>query len=379
MNTIFDKHIDRKNTRCVKYDGLKRVYKEGGLFPLWVADMDFACAAPIVEDLKKRVEHCIFGYEELGEEFFGAIVHWYQKRHSVDLEAHNIAHVAGVVSGLSIAIEAFSSEGDEVIIQPPVYHPFFGVVKHLEREIVLNPLKKDGSRYVMDIENLKNIITKKTKIVILCSPHNPVGRVWSKSELEELVEVCKEHKILIVSDEIHSDLVFERFTPLCTLEDNILTINSPSKSFNLAGLNTAYAFSKNPKIIKSYKKMLAKRSLEGSNNFGTTALISAYSKCEFWLEELLKYIEGNFDMVLESLKSTNIKTYKPEGTYLMWLDFKETNLSHVEIEDILQKDLKLALNSGLSFGKDGEYFFRLNIALPRNILREKIELISSRF
>lgn len=379
----FDKYIERKESASIKYDGLSRYFNVKDAKPLWVADMDFATPDFVLQDLNKRVEHPILGYEELGDDFYNSIIQWYKKRHNLHLEKEEIVHVPGVVAGLSMAVDAFSEEGDEIIVQSPVYYPFFSVVKDQDRKLVLNPLKKDGLEYTMDLEDLKQKITEKTKMIILCSPHNPVGRVWSKKELKELAQICIENNILIISDEIHSDLVFKEFTPMSDISEeismNTLTFNAPSKTFNLAGLNTSFIFSKNKEILKKFNKMLKRRALGLPNIFGIKSLISSYNKGEEWLEDLLKYLDNNFNLVLEELKETKIITKKPEATYLMWLDFSNYNLSQKEIETKLLKEAKVALNNGLTFGKEGKGFFRLNIALPKDELQKALNSLKSVF
>lgn len=379
----FDEIVDRNGTDCVKYDGVKRYFKEDGeLFPAWVADMDFKAGDFILEALQKKIEHGILGYPEISKSLYGSIVSWQDKRVNWKIKEENISLVAGVVSALSAAIEAFTKEGDEVIIQTPVYYPFYSVIRLNNRKIVINKLLNSNGSYKIDFDDFEKKISKKCKLFILCSPHNPVGRVWSKKELSKLAKICLKKGVKIISDEIHSDLVFKEFTPMASISKEIsditLTLNSPSKSFNLAGLNSSYAICTNKVMQNSFKKVIEKRGINHLNIFGLVALEASYTKGEEWLESLLEYLESNINYTINFFKKKlpNVIVEKPDATYLMWLNFEKCGLSHKVVREKLLKEAKVALNDGVSFGFDGKNFFRLNIALPKKrlkILLEKIE------
>ncbi len=371
----FDKKIERIGTNCVKYDGLQSYFGVTDVKPLWVADMDFATPKYLQKALKKKLKQQIFGYEIPSENSFEAIMNW-QKRHELSLQKEDILICSGVVPSLRVAVESFSEIGDEVVVFPPVYFPFFSVIKESNRELIESNLVLKEGKYEIDFEDFNSKITPKTKILLLCSPHNPVGRVWSKEELTKLNEICKTHNILVVSDEIHSDLVFAKFTSFASINPTSLILNAPSKTFNVAGLNTSYAFSLDSKIMEQFKISAKKHHITSLNSFSNTIIESCYSKeGSIWLRELLGYLKKNIDVTEEFFTQylPNIKVIKSEATYLLWLDFKGTSLKHKKIKDTLLHGAKVALNDGITFGKNGKYFFRLNIALPKKELKNNLQ------
>ncbi|MCV6606583.1 MAG: PatB family C-S lyase [Campylobacterales bacterium] len=376
----FDKVIDRKNTDAIKYTALEKYFGTKDVQPLWVADMDFPVGGFVKKDLKARVDKTIYGYEELGDKFYSSIINWMKKRHKWDVEKQWINYIPGVVSALSSCVEAFSDEGDEVIVQTPVYYPFFSVVKEQNRKLILNPLREKDGDYKFDLKDLKSKITKKTKMLILCSPHNPVGRVWKKKELEKLARICLENNIVIVSDEVHSDLVFKKFTPMAKISKKIanitVTLNAPSKTFNLASLTTSYSITSNTALREKFTNVLQRRAITLPNAFGLASLVSVYTKGENWLEEILEYLKGNFKLVEKTFRNTKVKVIKLEGTYLVWLDFRKFEMTQKKLEEIFLYRAKVALHNGMIFGKDGKGFFRINIALPRKELRKALEKIT---
>lgn len=385
-NYNFDEYINRKNSDCVKYDGLKKYFNVENARPMWVADMDFQTPKFILDDLKKVFDKKILGYPIVSNKVHDSIISWYKKRHDLsNFTENDILLTSGVVTALSACIEAFSNENDEVIIQTPVYFPFFSVVKDNNRKLILNPLKNSDDYYTMDFKDLENKITSKTKLLILCSPHNPVGRVWSKEELLKLAKICYENNITIISDEIHSDLVFKKFTSFLHLEDkylnNLVILNSPSKTFNLAGLNSSYIICKNPTLKKRLNSVINKHHIGSVNIFGLESIISAYNKGEEWLEFLLQYLKDNINYVDDFLKENNnsITFNKPEATYLLWLNFSKIKDSHKNIFDRLLHNANLVLNDGSTFGKEGKYYFRLNIALSKNELIKSLSYLNNEF
>ncbi|MCT7601524.1 MalY/PatB family protein [Aliarcobacter butzleri] len=371
----FDEETNRKNTNCAKYDGLKKYFGYEDLNPLWVADMDFKTPSFINDAIVKAASNSLYGYSVDTPELYASIINWQKNEHDWEIEQKDIFMINGVVPAYSACIEAFSEVGDEVIVQTPIYPPLFKCVTANERKLVINELKKDeNGYYTMDLEDLEKKITSKTKILALCSPHNPVGRVWSKEELEKLANICIKHNITIVSDEIHSDITFKKFTPLASISKEIanqtITLNSAGKTFNIAGLNCAYAISKNAEILEKFKKVAIKREINSINFFGYVSTRVAYENGSAFVKELKAYLMNNIIFTKEFFEknSLNIDFFIPEATYLLWLDFSKTGLSHLEIKNILLTKSKIALNDGVSFGSNGNKYFRLNTALSKKAL-----------
>lgn len=386
MNYDFDEEINRKNTNCAKHDALEKYFGYSDLQALWVADMDFKTPDFINEKILEAAKTSVYGYSVESDELFDSIINWQKTRHDWNITKNEILMVNGVVPAYSAAIEAFCpNKEDEVIVQTPVYPPLFKCVQDNERKVLTNELKEENGYYSMDLEDLKNKITKNTKLLCLCSPHNPVGRVWDKDELEALADICIENDITIVSDEIHSDLTFKKFTPLASINNKIanitLTLNSAGKTFNIAGLNTAYAISKNEDILERFKKVLIKRQIHSINFFGYVATQAAYENGADFVDELKEYIQENIKFAKNYLKINTKKVdfLEPEATYLLWLNFKESGLSHKQIKDILLKDSKVALNDGVSFGSNGYAYFRLNTAVNKERLQLALSKICNHF
>lgn len=381
---MFDKIIDRKNSSCSKYDDLEHYFGKANLDPFWVADMDFEIPPFIQEAIQKRASHNVYGYGKQNKEIFVVIKNWMKTQHSWDIETTWISLCNGVVPAYAACIEAFSDIDDEVIVQTPVYFPLFQCVKANNRKLLTNPLKNNNGYYTMDLEHLKSIITPKTKILTLCSPHNPVGRVWDKKELEELCEICIENNITIISDEIHADLVFKKFTPLASINEKIsnstVTLISSGKTFNIAGLNASYCITSNSNLRDKLDKVIKQRVINSINVFGLIAMQSAYENGTEWLNNLKEYIESNIDYTIDLLhKNTKIRVHKPEATYLLWLDFSEYKLSHKQVKDMLLDECKLALNDGLTFGNNGKNHFRFNTATSRIQLNNGLNKIINIF
>ncbi|MDN5063033.1 MalY/PatB family protein [Aliarcobacter butzleri] len=371
----FDEETNRKNTNCAKYDGLKKYFGYEDLNPLWVADMDFKTPSFINDAIIKAASNSLYGYSVDTPELYASIINWQKNEHDWEIEQKDIFMINGVVPAYSTCIEAFSEVGDEVIVQTPIYPPLFKCVTANERKLVINELKKDeNGYYTMDLEDLEKKITSKTKVLALCSPHNPVGRVWSKDELEKLANICIKHNITIVSDEIHSDITFKKFTPLASISKEIanqtITLNSAGKTFNIAGLNCAYAVSKNAEILEKFKKVAIKREINSINFFGYVSTKAAYENGSAFVKELKAYLMNNIIFTKDFFEknSLNIDFFIPEATYLLWLDFSKTGLSHLEIKNILLTKSKIALNDGVSFGSNGNKYFRLNTALSKKAL-----------
>ena len=381
----FDEVVNRKNTNCAKWDGLKRYFGYEDLNPLWVADMDFKTPSFINEAIIDAAKNASYGYSIDSDALYESIINWQKNQHSWEINKEDIYMINGVVPAYSACIEAFSEEGDEVIVQTPIYPPLFKCVNANNRKVVINELKNDNGYYTMDLEDLESKITSKTKILALCSPHNPVGRVWSKEELEKLANICIKHNITIISDEIHSDITFKKFTPLASISKEIanqtITLNSAGKTFNIAGLNCAYAISKNKEILNKFKKIAQKREIQSVNFFGYIATKAAYENGAKFVEELKKYLLLNIKFTKEYFEKNNMKIdfFPPEATYLIWLDFSKFNLTHDEIKTILLTKSKIALNDGVSFGDNGNKYFRLNLALSQKALEIALNQILQEF
>ncbi len=377
----FDKIIDRKNTNCIKHDTLVHSFGTDGLLPLWVADMDFETPDFIQNALYERMKHPVYAYAYFSDNFYISFINWMKKRHQLEIEHSSLKAIPGVLSGLAMGIEAFTEVGDRIIIQPPVYQPFFQLIESSDRVVVENKLLFENGVYKMNFDNLKACIDEKTKMIIISNPHNPVGRVWTKAELKELVAICEEYDILILTDEIHSDIVFEPnvYTPISSINEyarqNTLSFIAPSKTFNTAGFVTAMIIISNKEKRDAFCNLMSRFHLEGVNILGGVAFESAYTYGEEWLEQLLLYLKTNVEMVKFYLaeKLPSIKVTEPEGTYLLWLDFSALELNDEKLHEILMNEAGVALNKGLSFGEMGSNFMRLNIGSPQAIILDGLE------
>lgn len=382
----FDEHVDRTNTNSLKYDGRAMFFGKTDLLPLWVADMDFKTPDFIVDAIKKRAEHEVFGYTFRPESYTQSIVNWLKRRHNWEIKPEWISFSPGVVAGLTMAIEALSKPGDGVIVQPPVYFPFFDSVKGTGRQMIENPLKLENGRYYFDLEDLKQKITPTTKLLLLSNPHNPGGMAWNKEELTALANICLENKIVIISDEIHSDLIFDGFkhTPLAGISEeiaqNCVICMAPSKTFNTAGLTTSFLIIPNKRHFVAYERVMRLPHLHMGNIFGTIALEAAYTHGDEWLSQLLKYLQGNYSF-LEDFFAVNlpqVKVMRPEATYLIWIDFSAFGLTDEALNQKLI-DAGVGLNRGVQFGKQGSGFMRINIGCTRTTLEEALLRIKNAF
>ncbi|MBV5315218.1 MAG: PatB family C-S lyase [Prolixibacteraceae bacterium] len=379
----FDELIDRTGTNTVKYDGRKIFFGNADVMPLWVADMDFRTPDFILDAIRKRAEHEIFGYTFRAESYSQSIVNWLKRRHNWEIKPEWISFSPGVVAGLTMAIEALSKPGDGVIVQPPVYFPFFDSVKGTGRQMIENPLRLENGRYYFDLEDLKSKITPTTRLLLLSNPHNPGGMAWNEAELTALAQICLENKILIISDEIHSDLIFDGFrhTPLANISEeiaqNCVICMAPSKTFNTAGLTTSFLVIPNKRHFVAYERVMRLPHLHMGNIFGTVALEAAYTYGDEWLAQLLQYLQGNYAFLEQFFKDNlpEVKVMKPEATYLIWIDFSALGLTDEELNQKLI-DGGVGLNRGVQFGKQGSGFMRLNMGCPRSVLQEALRLIA---
>ena len=386
MKYNFDKIISREKSGSVKWD-LRETRGDRDIIPMWVADMDFRAPVEVINALVKRAEHGVFGYTYPSDSYKEAVVNWMKRRHKWEIEKDWIITTPGVVPALSIAINTYTQPGDRIVIQPPVYHPFKKVIEANNRVVVENRLICYEHYYKMDFINLERILKKGVSMFVICSPHNPVGRVWTTEELHKLAEFCVKYKVLLISDEIHSDLIMPGHAHSVTadvapgLDTRIVTFTAASKTFNLAGLSCSNIIIKDQGLKDAFKRTINKLSIIMPNIFGLTATEEAYNYGEEWLENLLQYIHDNF-MFLESYLARNIpqiKTTKLEGTYLAWLDFNDFGLSDESIDEILFKKAKVWLDNGPQFGTGGKGFQRVNLACPRNILEQALNRLETAF
>ena len=378
----FDEIIDRKETSCVKYDGLKNAYQgKENLIPLWVADMDFATPDFIVEALKKRCEHPVFGYTFDDDEYYESIQTWLDYKYHWKTEREWISYIPGIVKGIGLAVQCFTQPGDKVIIQPPVYHPFRLVPTRMGREVVYNPLKLEDGVYKMDFEQLESLIDKDCKMLILSNPHNPGGVVWEKEALVKLAQICSAHGILVISDEIHAEMTYPQFRyhPFATVSEEAaacsVTFMAPSKTFNIAGIVSSYALVPDSRIREKFYSFLEAGELNAGTIFAFTATKAAYTYGAEWLQQMRSYVIENVNFVDEYLKKNipQIKVYRPQASFLVWLDCRELKLTQPELVQLFEDKAGLALNDGTMFGKEGEGFMRLNIGCPRSILNQALE------
>lgn len=381
MQYNFDEIVDRSNTDCVKLEKMKALFGRDDLIPLWVADMDFKSPPAIIRALEERVAHGIYGYTLPSEAYTRSIVGWLSRHHRWEVNPSHINFVPGVVKGFAFAIDEFTEKGDKVIIQPPVYHPFRIVTRSLEREVVNNPLILEEGRYRMDFEGLREILSKeRCKMLILCNPHNPGGRVWSAGELKELAEICHAHDVLVVSDEIHSDMALgaHRHIPFAAVSPEAeaisLTLMAPSKTFNIAGIVSSFAVIPNKEIRERYLAYLEPRELQQGTLFAFTATRAAYEECDDWLRQMLDYVQENVRFVDEFLREhiPAIEAMIPEASFLVWLDCRKLGLSQRDLVSLFVDKAGLALNDGTMFGSEGQGFMRLNVGTSRLVLEKAL-------
>ena len=385
-NLDFDKVIDRRNTRCLKYDFAKRRGMPEDVLPLWVADMDFKTSSYIEDALIERAKHGIFGYSEVQTPYFEILANWMKKHHNWDVQEKWLIKTPGVVFALAMAVKAYTEIGESVLIQTPVYYPFYEVIRDNGRKIVENELYPgDDNRYHIDFKDFENkIISEKVRLFILCSPHNPVGRVWTAEELVKLGDICVKHGVIVVSDEIHADFVFKGrhhvFASLKKEFENIsVTCTSASKTFNLAGLMMSNIFIPNHELKRKFRKELDAAGTSQLGIMGLVATEAAYSYGGEWYQSMIEYVRGNIEFTEEYIAENmpDVSMIDIEGTYLVWLDFRKTELSAEELDRRIIHNAKLWLDSGKIFGKCGEGFQRINVACPRSILKEALDRIKS--
>lgn len=372
MKYDFDKTIDRRATNSYKWDSAP-----GGVLPMWVADMDFRTAPAIIDALQKRVAHGIFGYTRVPDAYYGAVTSWFSRRHGWDIDREWIIYTSGVVPAVSAVIKALTVPGDKVIVQTPVYNCFFSSIRNNGCEIVSNPLRRTADTYEMDFDALERCAADpRTKVMLLCNPHNPAGRVWTPDELTRLGNICLRNGVTVVADEIHCELVYQgfKYTPFASLSDAFLhrsvTCVSPSKAFNIAGLQIANIVAFDNDLRSRIDKAININEVCDVNPFGVAATIAAYNEGEEWLNQLVDYLHGNYEAMAEFCRRElpEFPITRLEGTYLVWMDCSSLGMPSDALEHALLEDARLWLNAGTMYGAEGEGYMRWNIACPRSVM-----------
>lgn len=379
MDYNFDEIIPRRNTQSFKWD----LDKDPEMIPLWVADMDFKTCPAVLEALHKRVEHGVFGYTMVPDAFYQAIANWWQKRNNFSIEKDWIIPVTGVIPATSAIIRALTQKGDKIVLQSPVYNHFYETLGNCGCDIVENTLKEENLHYSIDFDHLEKLCADpKVKLFVLCNPHNPIGRCWTKEELLKIGEICFRNDVKVLADEIHSDLVFEgnQHIPFASLGEeysqNSITCSSPSKTFNLAGVQAAYIFSANTELKQKVELLLSKTQESNMlSPFAIDALIAAYTNGEDWLEALKSYLLDNYLYVKTYLKAhlPHIKTPELQATYLLWLDCRDITSNSTQFAQKLKKEQQVWLNAGDEYGNGGNGFLRLNLGCSRKLLEQAME------
>lgn len=380
----FDEIIERRGTDSVKYDQISEYYEQADLKPFWVADMDFRTPDFIVAALKKRLEHEVFGYTVPSETYFQTIQRWIDYKHDWSIDKEWLTFVPGIVKGIAYVLQCFTAPGDKVIIQPPVYHPFRLVPENLKREVVYNPLKLVDGHYEMDFEQLEQVIDEHCKVLILSNPHNPGGVVWSKNTLRTLANICNKHRVLVISDEIHAEMVYTSFKhyPFASVSEEAkacsITFMAPSKTFNIAGIISSYAIVPDAKLRETFYGFMSAGEFNCGNVFAYVATEAAYTYGAEWLQQMRNYVWENICFVDNYCKNhlPQIKAYKPQASFLVWLDCRELKLPQAELVELFEKKAGLALNDGAMFGPGGEGYMRLNVGCPRALLSEAMDRLA---
>ena len=388
MPTNFDEIIDRKNTSCLKYDFAAERGYPADILPFWVADMDFRAPAPVIAAIKERADHGIFGYTQVKDDYFTVLQNWFQTRHNWTIERRDLIVTPGVVFAVAAAIRAFTNPNDSVLIQPPVYYPFANMIRQNDRTLIDNPLHLRNGHYEIDFEDFEQkIIDHNARLFILCSPHNPVGRVWTRAELEQLAAICLRHNIIVVADEIHEEFVRPGFRhiPFASLSEETaaitLTCTSPSKTFNLAGLQISNIFIRNEELRRRFKEELSRTGYDEPNTLGLAGAKAAYEHGAAWHTQLLAYLEENHVRAKEFIAAhlPKVKLIEPEGTYLLWLDFSAYGLTDEALNEKIIRDAHLWLDDGPIFGAGGSGFQRINIACPWATLEQGLKNLAVAF
>lgn len=384
MNYNFDEVIERRGTDSVKWDGMSGRWGREDLLPMWVADMDFRTAPFVVEALKKRLEHEVLGYTFACEEWYSSIINWLQQRHGWTISREMLTFTPGIVRGLAFVIQCFTERGDKVMVMPPVYHPFFLVTEKNGREVVYSPLELRDDQYYIDFDRFRTDV-QDCKLLILSNPHNPGGRVWTKEELAQVADICYESGTLVISDEIHADLTLPAYhhTTFALVSErakmNSIVFMSPSKAFNMPGVASSYAIIENDKIRHRFREFMEASEFCEGHLFAYLTVAAAYSNGTEWLDQVVAYIQGNIDFAEAYLKENipAIRMIRPQASYLIFLDCRGLGLNQEGLKDFFANDVRLALNDGAMFGKEGEGFMRINVACPRSLLQKALEQLKA--
>jgi len=380
----FDEPVARQGTSCVKYDCRKEFFGTDSVIPMWVADMDFKSPPFVITALRNRMEHEILGYTIRRKEYFSSLIEWIRRRHSWNIKKDWISFSPGVVPALNICTLAYTKPGDKIIIQPPVYPPFFKAVNDHKRKLLYNKLIEDNGTWKIDYRDLKKKADEGVRMLILSNPHNPVGRAWKADELEQMGGICLEKGIVVISDEIHSDLVLpgNKHIPLANLSEDMadltITCMAPSKTFNIAGLSTSSMIISNPVLKKKFDKEIEKLHVTGGNIFGNEASIAAYTHGDEWLDEMLDYVKCNVEYVLSAFRNNEFITpVPPEATYMIWLDCRKMEMEPAELNKFFITEAAVGLSEGSAFGPGGEGFMRMNLACPLDTVKKAMDNILS--
>lgn len=386
MKYNFDEIIERKNTDCLKYDWAKDIFGSDDVIPMWIADMDFRTPQCIVDVMRKRMEHEIFGYTFLSPQWKPAIINWISRRYSWHVMEEEIGFVGGIVPAIAYIIQCFTNEGDKVLIQPPVYHPYNNVTRDFKRIPVNNPLRLVDGQYEIDFADFEEK-AKGCKLFLLCNPHNPGGRVWSAEELRRMAEICAENNVLVVSDEIHCDMTLYGYkhTPFAIVSDaaaqNSITLMAASKTFNIAGLKSSYHITPNANIRERYNEFLRINELDCAHLFASEAVAAAYNHGEEWLNQMLAYVEGNIDFMHDFIKKNmpKLDIIRPQASYLVFIDARGLQMPQEELVDFFAKKAKVGMNDGAMFGQEGRGFMRMNVGCPRSVLCKALTQIKTAY
>ncbi len=384
MKYDFDEIIERRGTDSVKWDAVHNIWGRTDLIPMWVADMDFRTAPFVTDAIKKRLEHGVLGYTFACEEWYNAITEWMKTRYHWQISRDMIVFTPGIVRGLAFAIQCFTEKGDKILVMPPVYHPFFLVTEHNEREVVYSALDLKEGQYHIDFDRFRKDV-QDCKLFIMSNPHNPGGRVWTKDELIKIADICAESGTIVISDEIHADLTLKPYQHIAyptvseKAKENSLVFMSPSKAFNMPGIASSYCIIENKELRDRFLGYTSASEFNEGHIFSYLSVAAAYSHGTEWLDQMLEYIQGNIDFTEDYLKKNipQIKMIRPQASYLIFLDCRGLGLSQKELDQLFVDEAHLALNSGTTFGKEGEGFMRLNVGCPRSTLKQALEQLKT--
>ena len=386
MKYDFDEIVPRKDTDCVKYDNVKEIFGTDDIIPMWVADMDWKTPPFIIDAMRKQLDHGVLGYSILSNRWKPAILSWASRHYGWEVKPEEIAFVGGIVPAIAFALQCFTKADDKVLIQPPVYHPYHNVTIELGRTLVTNPLKLVNGQLEIDFEDFEEKV-KECKLFLLCNPHNPCGRVWSKEELQRMCDICVKNNVLVISDEIHCDMALKGYkhTPFATVSEeaknNCITFMAASKTFNIAGLKSSYHIIQNEEIRNQYNEFLRKSELDSAHILATLPVAVAYEEGDEWLEQMLEYVDANIDYMEEYLKRymPKLGMIRPQASYLVFLDARGLGMPHDKMVEFFIREAKVGMNDGAMFGQGGEGFMRMNLGCPRATLKQALDRIKAAY